>query len=281
MADNIIRTLTPAEVDLAVDWAAREGWNPGLHDAPAFLAQDPEGFLGLFRDGELVACISLVTYGVAYAFLGFYICRPDLRGQGLGWTLWQSGMARLGGRTVGLDGVVAQQDNYKKSGFVLAHRNVRHGGVARRVAGDPEVRLRPVATDLMPALIAYDAACVPAARPDFLKHWLAPPDGLALMAGNSERVLGYGVIRHARTGWRIGPLFAQDPGIAGALLNALADHAGGADVFIDVPEPNGAALALVEAAGLVPVFETARMYKGDAPVLPLDAIYGITTLELG
>ncbi len=54
-------------------------------------------------------------------------------------------MARLGARTVGLDGVVAQQENYKKSGFVLAHRNVRHGGVARPVASDPQVRLRPVA----------------------------------------------------------------------------------------------------------------------------------------
>jgi hypothetical protein len=29
------------------------------------------------------------------------------------------------------------------------------------------------------------------------------------------------------------------------------------------------------------VFETARMYKGSAPVLPLDNIFGVTTFELG
>ena len=38
---------------------------------------------------------------------------------------------------------------------------------------------------------------------------------------------------------------------------------------------------LVAGFGLVPVFETARMYRGQAPALPLQAIYSITTLELG
>jgi len=34
----------------------------------------------------------------------------------------------LEGRNIGLDGVVSQQDNYKKSGFKLAYRNIRHEG---------------------------------------------------------------------------------------------------------------------------------------------------------
>jgi hypothetical protein len=33
--------------------------------------------------------------------------------------------------------------------------------------------------------------------------------------------------------------------------------------------------------GLAPVFETARMYRGPAPALPLDRTFAITTLELG
>ena len=35
------------------------------------------------------------------------------------------------------------------------------------------------------------------------------------------------------------------------------------------------------ATGLTPVFETARMYRGPAPALPLERIFGITTFELG
>ena len=36
-----IRTMTGAELDFAIDLAAAEGWNPGLHDADAFYAADP------------------------------------------------------------------------------------------------------------------------------------------------------------------------------------------------------------------------------------------------
>ena len=31
-------------------------------------------------------------------------------------------------RVIGLDGVVAQQENYRKSGFELAYANIRYGG---------------------------------------------------------------------------------------------------------------------------------------------------------
>jgi hypothetical protein len=59
------------------------------------------------------------------------IVKPDLRGRGYGLRIWQAGMKRLGSRVIGLDGVTTQQDNYQKSGFVLAHRNIRFGGTPR------------------------------------------------------------------------------------------------------------------------------------------------------
>jgi hypothetical protein len=48
-----------------------------------------------------------------------------------------------------------------------------------------------------------------------------------------------------------------------------------------VPQPNVAAIALAERHGMTPYFETARMYTGIRPELPLARIFGITTLELG
>ncbi|MFG1288445.1 GNAT family N-acetyltransferase [Xanthobacter versatilis] len=273
-----IRTLDPAEVETAVDWAAREGWNPGLADASAFLAQDKDAFRGLFRDGALAAVISATTYQELFTFVGFYICRPDLRGQGLGYALWQDTFAGLKG-TVGLDGVVAQQDNYARSGFVLAHRNIRYGGTAPAGASDP--RVLDIAEPHMDGVAALDAACFGFARPDFLKSWLAPPFGRACVFVAEGTVKGYGVIRRCREGHKIGPLFADDAEAAGALFNTLVATAEGGPVFLDVPEPHAAARALAEAAGLAPVFETARMYRGPAPELPLGRIFGITSFELG
>ena len=131
MTGLTIETMSRDDLALAVDWAAAEGWNPGLNDAAPFHETDPAGFLMARVDGQPVGCISVVAYDDAFGFLGFYIVRPEFRGRGFGWALWQAGIARLGERTIGLDGVVAQQDNYRKSGFVLAHRNVRYEGVSR------------------------------------------------------------------------------------------------------------------------------------------------------
>ncbi|MDQ0503844.1 GNAT family N-acetyltransferase [Xanthobacter agilis] len=290
--DLPIRPLSAAEVEMAVEWAAREGWNPGLADAAAFHAQDREGFLGLFAHGELAATLSAVRYGASgpgragFAFLGFYICRPDLRGQGLGFRLWQAGMARLAGCTIGLDGVAAQQANYAASGFVLAHRNIRYGGVAAVGDGVPDARVIAVTPALRAAVAACDTAHFGVPRPDFLALWLEPPVGAARVLVEDGAVTGYGVIRRCREGFKIGPLFAPTAAGARALFAALAveagrAEAGGAPLFLDVPEPNGAARALAEQAGLSPVFETARMYRGPAPDLPLARIFGITSYELG
>src|SRR3979409_10764 len=111
--------LLPRDIALALDWAAAEGWNPGFADASCFASADPAGFLLGEIAGLPAATISVIDYDDRFAFLGFYIVRPDFRGQGYGWRLWQAGIAHAGARTIGLDGVLAQQENYQKSGFTL------------------------------------------------------------------------------------------------------------------------------------------------------------------
>jgi hypothetical protein len=279
-ADLQIRTMTRDELDLAVGWAAEEGWNPGLADAECFHAADAGGFLVGVLAGEPAGSISVVRYEGGFGFLGFYIVRPALRGRGYGYRLWQAGIARLAGHAIGLDGVIAQQDNYRKSGFVLAHRNVRYGGVTGcDEPRDPTVM--PIRREHVEDLIRYDRGFFPAARAAFLECWLDPGRhrGLALVENGS--LGGYGVIRRCRSGFKIGPLFAETDEGADLLFRGLAAAAGSEPVFLDCPEPNRAAIDLATRHGLSPVFETARMYRGAAPDLPLRRIYGITTFELG
>jgi hypothetical protein len=275
-----VRTMRRDELDLAVDWAVREGWLTGLTDADCFHAADPGGFLLGRLAEEPVACISVIRYGEHFGFLGFYIVKPGMRGRGYGLRIWQAGMMRLEGRVVGLDGVIAQQENYKRSGFVLAHRNIRFGGIPRfEEAHSPG--LTPIGSGMAEAVIDYDRAFFPADRSAFLRCWLQPErhKGMALVKNGAVR--GYGVIRACRAGFRVGPLFADSDQGADLLFCALAATARGEPVFLDCPEPNRSATELATRHGLSPVFETARMYRGPAPALPLSRIYGMTTFELG
>ena len=40
-----IRKMKRSELDLAVEWAGKEGWNPGIDDAECFYQTHPSGFL--------------------------------------------------------------------------------------------------------------------------------------------------------------------------------------------------------------------------------------------
>ncbi len=92
---------------------------------------------------------------------------------------------------------------------------------------------------------------------------------------------GLGVVRPCRDGAKIGPLFADDAPTARALFAALAARAPAGPLYLDVPEPNAEAAALAREAGMAPVFETARMYTGAPPAIPLARVFGITSFELG
>ena len=129
-------------------------------------------------------------------------------------------------------------------------------------------------------IVAEDARVFPAARPAFWRAWIGAPGhrGAALMrVGN---LAAWGVIRPCRKGRRIGPLVAADGKAAATVFGALVGDEPG-EVFIDVPEPNSAAIALANEHGLAPVFETARMYKGPVRPVVLERIFGVTCLELG
>src|SRR5215472_4034539 len=255
-SDLRIRPMRPEEVSIAVNWAAAEGWNPGLADDACFAVADPEGFWIGELDGAPAATVSCVNYGASFAFLGFYIVREDLRGRGYGLRIWNAAIAHAGGRVIGLDGVVAQQQNYMKSAFALAYANIRYGGTVAALSA-PQAGVIALTEVPFSAVEAYDATVFPAPRAAFLRAWIGAP-------GHVGR-----------------PLVADDRATAEVVLSALLAAAGGGEIFLDVPSINRDAVALAQDLGLAPVFETARMYTGAIPPLHLERVFGVTTFELG
>lgn len=281
-----IRPMQRVDLDLAVAWAAAEGWNPGLHDADCFYAADPSGFFLGWLGDEPMGCISAVKYGQSFGFIGLYIVEPAYRGHGFGLQLWQTAIAALAGRTIGLDGVVAQQDNYRRSGFQLAYRHIRYAGTNADEGwpdvGQSDIDLIELSKVPLAEVVAYDRPFFPADRQSFLQSWLNQPEGAALGIRRNGQLVGYGVIRSCYTGYKIGPLFADDANLAETLFLALRTRAKpGATLYLDVPDTNPAARHLAECHNMAIVFETARMYTHSRPMLPDDRTFGVTTLELG
>ena len=220
-----MRRMLRSELDQVVQWAVAEGWNPGLHDADAFFAADPDGFFVGMLDGELIASISIVTYRDAYAFLGFYIVRPEYRGNGFGLRLWDHALEQVNASPIGLDGVVAQIPTYERSGFTLAYRSIRYvATVSSPATGTAEVS--PVNKTDLDEVLEYDARVFGASRAEFLEAWLGQPGLHARLVREAGRVSGYGVVRAAVDGYRVGPLFGDSRAIAETLLDAARDDTG-------------------------------------------------------
>ena len=277
----IIKKMSLDEVGIAINWAAKEGWNPGHDDAECFYSADSSGFLIGFVADEPAAVISVVKYGSSFGFLGFYIVKPEYRGRGYGIQIWNAGMEYLKGLNIGLDGVIDQQENYKKSGFKYAYSNIRFEGSG---GGDFPVDSSIVNLSSLSFSIitSYDNNFFPENRSQFLKCWINNPSHNALGIVQNGKLVGYGVIRKCRVGYKIGPLFADTTKLADKIFLAMVSGVKATEkVYLDIPEVNKYAIDLVRKYNMKAVFETARMYTGNEPNIRVDNTYGVTSFELG
>lgn len=272
------RVASLSELQQILDWAAQEGWNPGLDDAEAFFRADPHGFfIAVDDDNTPVAAISVVNHSDDFAFLGLYIVRPEFRGQGIGFGLWTHAMNHAGNRTVGLDGVEAQQNNYKKSGFTLYGSTTRYTGQIQRQS-HPDIRIAG-AKDI-PRLIEIEANASGVKKPDYLAAWFENVSGrTTILRHDPNGISGFCTIRACQNGAKIGPLYVGEAEGARDLIAQAASLFDG-PYTLDVPETSTELTQMCRQLGWTAGFKTARMYRG-AFASPQCASFAVTSLELG
>lgn len=283
METTLFRAATREELNIAFQWASEAGWNPGLGDADIFWETDPDGYVVVEREGEVVGTGSIVSYS-DFGFMGFFIIKKGLRGRGIGRDFWNWRKRRLHerlepGAVIGMDGVFEMQTFYAKGGFRFTYRNLRMEGLGETSVIDD--RLVDLSRVPFAQVLELDTRCFGYNREAFLRRWIESAHATAIGHFEDERLKGYGVIRQCITGYKIGPLFAETSEVAEVLFRGLSNYAPGQPIFLDVPEVNTDALSLAMKYGMAEVFGCARMYAGPIPELPWDTIYGVTTFELG
>jgi GNAT superfamily N-acetyltransferase len=274
-----IRKMSREEAEFAIDMAAAEGWNPGIHDGELFYEADPEGFFIAEIEGKPVGCASAVAYDNDFGFLGLYVVKQEFRRKDIGMKLTEKCLKHLGDRNLGLDGVVENEKKYQKvMKFKSSYSNLRFEGKGGGEIPDGLVKISEVPFE---KLLEYDRRMFPAPRPGFLKKWVNQPDSSSFAALEGEDLKGYGVIRKCRTGYKIGPLFANDQDTAEKIFRALGASVPEETIYFDVPEPNQKAVEIARKYKMNVMFRTIRMYSRKEPDIELDKVYGVTSFELG
>lgn len=274
-----IRAMTLDDLNVVLQWAADEGWNPGLDDATAFHAADPAGFLIKEVDGKPAAAISVVNHDPDVAFLGLYLCKPEFRGQGHGIDVWRAGIAHAGSRSIGLDGVPDQQKNYAASGFVRYGNTVRYEGL---IAPTADARIRQASSSDLETLVSRDTKASGIKRTAFARSWFTDTLTRQTMVLMEEaNIAGFATFRRCRVGSKIGPLYAGSESDARALLSANPFGKQDAPCFVDIAGQTAPLAKVVKSLNFEPTFETARMFSGTQPIANPAKFQAIATMELG
>jgi len=278
---------TGADYATIVRWAAGQDRRPGAGDARLAGLKDGEGFLVGHLDDRLVCSSSIIRYGRDYAHLGYVLAAPDLRGRGLEKLALTAALRLAHGYTVGVDVPREQLGLYRLHGFAPAGSTSRYQGVPA-----PQPRNDRRVTVLLRRdfnqVGMLDAAAFGAPRHALAIAVAASLGQHTLVYRDKNVIRGYGVLRPAHDGMRIGPLYADSEIVASALLDSLCGIATTlkADtVTIDIPDTSPAAVGLVNSRGLHPVGGTVRMYRLGSSGVPNNAssrfCFALTSLELG
>ena len=279
-ADVSIRGITGPDAVFVRDLIARQGWNGGVHDVETFAAVDPGAWLVAEIDGRPVGVTLATRWNDAFGWVGVYLVEPEHRGRGIGLALFQRTVERLAPRSIGLDGDPAQQDNYRRSGFVDVHPNTRWQGPAGAWRGvEGSVAASQVSFE---ELLALDARALGTERPALLRAWLDQPEATTGVALRDGRVAGFATARPAFDGWKVGPVHAHDAVVAAsAIAGAVAALPPDTVCWLDVPEPNVEARALMRRHRYEASPTSGRMARGSAPPADLGVSFALTAHEVG
>ena len=281
-----VRRALSHEIPLIYELAEQEGWNPGAYDAKAAA----QGMPGAFWLGELneqvIASIAAAEYGDNLAYISFYLVQSEYRRQGYGAPLWHTVMERLKGRNIILDAMPKQVDFYRRLGFNIDHTITSYhfnGAVSNAMAncGSEKMPLVPLKDTILEETLIYDRDFFPADRSRYMREWLSMPNASGFVWKEGKSISGYGLIRQAKQGYRIGPCYADSPEIADTLLRALLIQANGAPVSISMPENNPLTQRLVDDFGLVAGSRLQRMYSQSPLELPFARMVAITNFTFG
>jgi GNAT superfamily N-acetyltransferase len=198
-----------------------------------------EGFGLSASDGTLCASIVVLPYGNEFAWMSMVLVAPEHRRLGYASRMLRRAIAYLQsqGLTAVLDATPAGHEVYVQEGLRDTWGFQRYSlPEARLVSGWQDMsglKLRRLAGADWPQILAMDLPAFGAHREPLLRALAARLPDAALVAERGDKICGYLLGRDGREARQLGPLVAEDPPAAQALLSHALERVP-APLYIDI-----------------------------------------------
>lgn len=277
------RAMTHADIALGMRLKAAARWNQLAADWEMLL---DTGFgLVATMAGVDVGTATVIVYD-GFSWIGMVLVDPAYRRRGIGTALLKAAIAHAESHgSVCLDATPQGEPLYSRWGFHTEYILMR----MQRIAGieSPDVKVQHpfrcelLADDRLPDVQRFDASIFGAERAGILQHLLRRSPQYAYVMRVSGRVCGYCLGRSGSSFEQIGPIVAQAPEVARALLRAALGACAGRDVIVDALSDQTAWVAWLAQLGFVPQRPFTRMVLGAPPPGQPACQFAIAGPEIG
>lgn len=238
-----------------MSWPYRiEDWDGALQLGHGFVLQ---------HAGVVIGTAAWWTYGETHASAGMIIVAKAAQGRGYGARLMDALLASAYPRTVTLNSTAEGIVLYRRRGFVPIGVIHQHQGLCEEhQEAPPSSLVRAIAASDFEAIMRLDCEATGVDRQPMLDRLVRSGDGYVLQRDGMPR--GYAISRLFGRGHVIGPVVAESPTDARALIEAALARLGRTFVRIDTSASSHLGDWL-EGLGLQRVGDATTMILGTQP----------------
>ncbi len=260
-----IRRMDVGDIPAGIRLCRLSGWNQEEADWRTFLESREGGGWLAERDGVTRGTVAFLRYGAHFSWIAMMLVHPGARRTGVGTQLMETVCDALkDDECVRLDATPLGEPLYRRFGFAGEYELVR--ATARGPAQRP-VKLREDVVPIQPGdleeIFARDREVFGADRGALLASFYQRAPGLAWTARSGGSLQGYCFGRPGYLYQEVGPVVAEDTGMARALVDRCLAGLAGAAVAVDVPRAATAWVAALQSAGFNIERPFLRMRRGE------------------
>jgi GNAT superfamily N-acetyltransferase len=256
--DVVLVPFAKAHLEGAVKLSQQMSWPYRFEDWDLAL-QLGRGYV-LQRAGVVIGTAAWWPYGETHASAGMIIVAKAAQGRGYGARLMDALLASAHARSIALNSTAEGIMLYRRRGFAPVGVIHQHQGIPReRDEPPPSGLVRPMARSDFEAVTRLDRQATGLERRRMLDRLVQDGDGYVLVRDGKAR--GYAISRLFGRGHVIGPIAAENPADARALIEAALARLG--RVFVRVDTSASSQLGeWLEGIGLQQVGDATTMILG-------------------